>query len=555
MVDSPSLKGQTGQTVENQAPPLEGINLYDGDVCLGEAVAACGGAGRSERLGRLGARLGSVEVLDWGRQANRNPPELRTHDRFGARINEVEFHPAWHELMALGMAAEVHARPWNDESAGSHVERSASLFLLAQVESGVCCPLSMTFAGLPTLRRQPELAREWEPRLRARDYDRRSLPAERKTSATLGMALTEKQGGSDLRANVTKAEPRGGGGPGEAYLLTGHKWFFSAPMSDAFLTLAYSPGGLSCFLVPRWLPDGERNRFALVRLKDKLGNRSNASSEIEYQGTWARMVGEEGRGVRSIIDMVQHTRLDSATASAGLMRQALAQAVHHARHRRAFQRRLVEQPLMETLLADLALESEAATWLALRAAEAFDRGRDDPAERAFARVATAVAKFWVCRRAPGFVFEALECLGGNGYIEESILPRLYREAPVNSVWEGCGNVICLDVLRAFAKDRDALDALMAEIGRAKGLDKALDRRIADLGALMAKPAALEPRARGLVESLALVLQAGLLLSRGAPAVAEAFCRSRLAPRDALGYGALPDLPRPAELVERAAPRV
>ncbi len=547
-------KGQTGQSVENQAPPLEETNLFDSDLCLSEAVAACGGGNRAARLGRLGSRLGSAEVLEWGRQANRYPPELKTHDRFGERINEVEFHPAWHELMALGMAAEVHARPWNDESAGSHVERSASLFLLAQVESGVCCPLSMTFAGQPTLRRQPELAAEWEPRLRASQYDRRSLPAEQKRAATLGMALTEKQGGSDLRTNVTKAEPCSRGGPGEPYLLTGHKWFFSAPMSDAFLTLAYGAGGLSCFLVPRWLPDGERNRFALLRLKDKLGNRSNASSEIEYQGTWARMVGEEGRGVRNIIDMVQHTRLDSATASAGLMRQALAQALHHARHRRAFQRKLVDQPLMENLLADLALESEAATWLVLRIAEAFDRGRDDPAERAFARVATAVAKFWVCRRAPGFVFEALECLGGNGYVEESILPRLYREAPVNSVWEGCGNVICLDVLRAFAKDRDSLDALMAEIERAKGLDKALDRRIAALRMLVAKPVALEPQARRLVESLALVLQAGLLLSRGAPAVAEAFCRSRLEARDALGYGALAEVPGLSELVERAAPR-
>ena len=548
-------EGQTGQPVENQAPPLEAFNLFDSDLCLQEATAACGAGGsRAARLGGLGARLGSAEVLDWGRQANRNPPELRTHDRFGRRINEVEFHPAWHELMALGMAAEVHARPWNDESPGSHVERSASLFMLSQIESGVCCPLSMTFAGLPTLRRQPELAGEWEPRLRAPDYDRRSLPADRKSAATLGMALTEKQGGSDLRANVTKAEPCGPGGAGEAYRLSGHKWFFSAPMSDAFLTLAYSAGGLSCFLVPRWLPDGERNRFALIRLKDKLGNRSNASSEIEYQDTWARMVGEEGRGVRSIIDMVQHTRLDSATASAGLMRQALAQAVHHARHRRAFQRRLVDQPLMENLLADLALESEAATWLVLRIAQAFDKGRDDPAERAFARVATAVAKFWVCRRAPGFVFEALECLGGNGYIEESILPRLYREAPVNSVWEGCGNVICLDVLRAFTKDRDALDALMAEIRRARGLDRALDRRIEALGGAIAKPAALEPQARGLVESLALVLQAGLLLDRAAPAVAEAFCRSRLDARDALGYGALDGAQGLAELVERAAPQ-
>jgi len=539
--------------VENQPPPLVDTNLYETDRCLMDAVARGGADWHEDALRAFGALLGSERVIALGRDANRFAPILHTHDRFGHRIDEVEFHPAWHALMALAMEHQVHCLPWREERPGSHVARAALAFMLNQAESGVCCPMAMTFASLPALRHQPDVAAEWEPRITQAAYDPRYAPAAGKTAATIGMAMTEKQGGSDVRANATRAEPAGPGGPGAEYRLTGHKWFCSAPMSDAFLTLAYAKGGLSCFLVPRWRPDGSRNAILIQRLKDKLGNRSNASSEIEYHGATAMLIGEEGRGVATIIEMVHHTRLDAAVSAAGIMRQALAQAAFHARHRSAFQKRLVDQPLMRQVLADLALECEAATTLVMRLARAFDAGAGDPAARAFARIATAIAKYWVCKRAPGMFYEALECHGGSGYVEESIMPRLYREAPVNSIWEGCGNVMCLDILRALAKDPGSGAALAAELDSVKGADAALDRAAAAVKAALTGGSVTEADARRLAEQAALVLQGTILVRDGNPAVAEAFIQARLGASPSLAYGGLPPGIDPAPLLERISP--
>jgi len=537
--------------VLNQPPPLEDVNLFEGDAALGEGLVREGGGWAEERVRAFGGLVGSARFLELGRQANRHTPELRTHDRFGHRIDEVEFHPAWHEVMGAAMAHGLHNLPWREPRPGAHVARGALQFLLAQAESGSCCPLTMTFACVPALRHEKALAEEWEPRLLSCDYDPRPIPAAGKRSALLGMAMTEKQGGSDVRANTTRARALEGG---EAFELVGHKWFCSAPMSDAFLTLAKIDGeALTCFLVPRWRPDGTRNPIHIQRLKDKLGNRSNASSEVEFPGTWARRVGPPGRGVRSIMEMVQHTRLDCVSGSAGLMRQAATQALHHARHRDAFGRRLWEQPLMRNVLADLALEAEAATALALRLGRAFDEAPGDPGERAFARIATAVAKYWVCKRAPHMIYEAMECLGGGGYVEESILPRLYREAPVNAIWEGSGNVIALDVLRAMAREPEALDALLGELRLAGGADRRFDAWLARLEAELADRDGAEGRARRLVECLALALQASLLL-RGAPAaVADAFCAGRLG-EGGLAFGTLPPGADLHAILERAALR-
>jgi putative acyl-CoA dehydrogenase len=540
--------------VFNQSPPLEDLDLFETDAALREGLAREGGGFARKLVSGLGEELGRARTFELGRLANRHTPELRTHDRFGHRIDEVEFHPAWHEIMAIAMRHGLHCLPWRERRRGAQVARTAMHSLLSQVEAGACCPLTMTFACVPSLRVQPELAAAWEPRLLGSEYDPRMRPAAEKRAALVGMAMTEKQGGSDVRANTTRARPEGPRGPGERYALEGHKWFCSAPMSDAFLTLAFAERGLSCFLVPRWRDDGTRNAIHLQRLKDKLGNRSNASSEIEYAGAEARLVGDEGRGVRTILAMVHHTRLDCVSGSAGLMRHALAQAVHHAAHREAFGRRLVDQPLMQNVLADLALESEAATALMLRLARAFDAG-DDEGESAFARIATAVSKYWVCKRAPAMIYEAMECLGGNGYVEESILPRLYREAPVNAIWEGSGNVICLDVLRAISREPETVPALLAELRLARGADARLDALVdgieRELGSF-SDAADAELRARSVVERLALALQAGLLL-RGAPgAVAEAFCAGRLG-GGGRAFGTLPAGTRLREIVERAAP--
>ncbi|MCW9040462.1 MAG: acyl-CoA dehydrogenase family protein, partial [Rhodospirillales bacterium] len=423
-----------------------------------------------------------------------------------------------------------------------------------QPEGGALCPIAMTYAVIPALRRQSNVADEWEPRLRSTRYDPRAIPASEKTGASMGMFMTEKQGGSDVRANTTRAVPLGAGGPGGEYELNGHKFFCSAPMSDAFLSLAYTENGLCCFLIPRWRPDGTRNALFTQRLKDKLGNRSNASAEIELSGTYAVMVGEEGRGVRTIIDMVQHTRLYCALGSSGLMRQGLVQALHHTTHRSAFQKKLIQQPLMRNVLADLAVESEAATVLSMRLGRAFDESAGDPAQTAFARIATAVAKYWICKRAPGHVYESMECHGGPGYIEESILPRLYREAPVNSIWEGSGNVICLDILRAMHKEPETVTAFMAEVDLAKGGDARLDAAIKSLKQMLADPADAELRARSVAERMALVLQGSLLVRHAPTDVADAFCASRLGSERSGVYGTLPAGSGFDAIIERAAGR-
>ena len=535
--------------VTNQPPPLEGVNWFEQDRALLEAVEREGGAWGKERLSRFGAWLGQPSTIRLGEQSNRHPPQLRSHDRFGHRIDEVDFHPAWHELLGRAVAEQVHVLPWSDDRAGAHVVRAASAFLLNQVESGVCCPLAMTFAAPAALGDAPVLAGDWLPKILSTTYDPKPAPAADKPGVLVGMAMTEKQGGSDVRANTTEARPLGNG----MYELVGHKWFCSAPNSDGFLTLAQTPTGLSCFLVPRWRPDGTRNAILIQRLKDKLGNRSNASAEIEYAGAFAWLVGEEGHGVRTIIKMVHHTRLDAALSSAALMRQALAQALHHAAHRTAFERRLIDQPLMRNVLADLALEVEGATALVMRLARAFDQSGQDAAERDFARLATAIAKYWVCKRAPMMIAEAMECLGGNGYVEESILPRLYREAPVNSIWEGTGNVVCLDVLRALTREPDSLEALLAELHRARGADLRLDGRLVRLTNALADQDALEPRARLLVEQLALALQASVLVQHAPAAVADAFCVSRLSDHPGRQFGGLPNGFDLAAICARAMP--
>ncbi|MFY9819884.1 MAG: isovaleryl-CoA dehydrogenase [Thermoanaerobaculia bacterium] len=532
-------------TVFNQPPPFEDVNLFTTDRALAEALRREGGEWAEERARAFGDVVGRRETIALGFQANEHPPALRAFDRAGRRIDEVEFHPAWHSLLALGLEHGLHAMPWKEPRPGAHVARAALFMLLAEVEAGVGCPLSMTYSAVPALRHQRELAAEWEPRLTSTVYDPRLIPATEKTGALCGMAMTEKQGGSDVRANTTQARPIG---TGDEYELTGHKWFCSAPMCDAFLVLAQAPGGLSCFLLPRFMPDGERNRLHIQRLKDKLGNRSNASSEIELAAAWARRVGDEGRGVPTILEMVNHTRLDCVIGSAAGMRWGTARALHHARHRSAFGKPLIEQPLMRNVLADLALESEAATVAMMRLARAYDSE-----DLAFRRLATAVLKYWVCKRAPVHAAEALECLGGNGYVEEWGLARLYREAPLNGIWEGSGNVQCLDVLRALQKSPESLAALFAEIREARGADHRLDTFAMDLRKSLDDPADAETRARRLVERLGLALQASLLVRHSPPDVADAFVASRLGGDGGRAFGTLPAGTDFGAILERAAP--
>ena len=542
--------------VQNQVPPLEDYNLFDADPALVEAVRREGAGWAEHELRAFGALMGSERVQRLGFDANRFKPELRTFDRYGQRVDEVEYHPAYHELMRLAVEQGMPSLPWRDARPGAHVAHSVMLYLLSQVEAGVCCPLTMTYAVVPALRRQAEIAAEWEPKVVAREYDPRCVPVAEKSGATFGMAMTEKQGGSDVRANTTVARAIGAGGPGGEYLLTGHKWFCSAPMSDGFLTLAQTERGLSCFLVPRWRPDATRNRFFVQRLKDKLGNHANASSEIEYQDTWARMIGEDGRGVRTILDMVHHTRNDTVTAPASFMRQAVIQASHHVQYRSAFGKRLVEQPLMRNVLGDLVVEAEAATTLAMRISRSFDDAATGAEEaQAFCRIATAVAKYWLNKRAPGHVVEALECLGGAGYVEESVFPRLYREAPLNGIWEGSGNVICLDVLRAMAREPGSVEAFLAELERARGGERRLDAAIDGVRDALRDGTDLELRARRVTEQMALALQGALLVRHAPPAVADAFCASRLGGDHGRVYGTLPAGLDLEALVRRGAPPV
>jgi putative acyl-CoA dehydrogenase len=531
----------------NQPPPLEGHNAFESNVPLVEAVDREGAGWAVDRLRKLGDEAGDHHTLELGRLANENPPILRTHDRFGNRIDEVEFHPAWHELMHHAVGHGMAALPWREPGPGAHVARAAIMLTMSGVEAGTGCPISMTYAAVPALRKQPELAAEWEPRLTSLEYDGEVLkPASEKRGALFGMAMTERQGGSDVRTNTTRAERIGTNGE---YLLTGQKWFCSAPMCDGFLVLAQTDAGVTCFLLPRFTPDGERNTFRINRLKDKLGNRSNASSEVEFDRTWAHIVGEEGRGVQTIIEMVNHTRLDCVLGSTGLMRAAVAQALNHTAHRAAFGKLLADQPLMQNVLADLCLDSEAATVTAMRLARAYDE--DD----GFRRLGTAVSKYWICKSAPWAVGEALECLGGNGYVEESGMPRLYREAPLNSIWEGSGNVNSLDVLRAMAKSPESVEAFFDEVGSAAGADARLDAYVADLKRELADVDSIEFRARRVVERMALALQGSLLVRYSPPAVADAFCASRLGGDHGRSYGTLPAGVDVESIVERHRPQL
>lgn len=532
-----SADPSSDQLIPNQVPPLTGYNLFLSDRTLTQAVEREGANWAREQIAELGRLLGTEQAQRWGFEANENKPVLHTHDRFGNRRDEVVFHPSWHNLMRTSVANRLHCLPWEARRPGSHVARATLMMLTAQNEAGHTCPISMTFSAMASLREEPELAAEWEPRILSSSYDPRFAPVQEKSGVLLGMGMTEKQGGSDVRANTTRAERIGSS---REYLITGHKWFVSAPMCDAFLVLAQEPQGLSCFFLPRWTPTGKRNAFHIQRLKDKMGNRSNASSEVEFERAWAHVVGEEGRGIQTIIEMVNHTRLDCAIAGAGLMRQALVQAVHHARHREAFGKLLIDQPLMRNVLADLAIESEAATLLMVRLARAFDHREADERERAFCRIATAIAKYWLCKRTPVHVSEALECLGGNGYVEESIMPRLYREAPLYSIWEGSGNVICLDVLRALTKDPATVEALLAEVQTTAGADQRLDGYVETIAGRLATAANDKYGARNLTEKLALALQASLMVRYSTPAMAEAFISSQLAGQHGQAFGTLPD---------------
>jgi putative acyl-CoA dehydrogenase len=535
--------GNETQEVVNQPTPLTDYNLFLTDTTLVSAIKREGAAWAERQISELGRLLGTEEVQRWGFDANENKPVLHTHDRAGNRRDEVVFHPTWHKLMQTSVEHHVHNLPWIEKRPAAHVARAVLLMMTAQNEAGHTCPISMTFSGVAALRVEPDLAREWEPKILSSSYDSRFRPAHEKSGVLLGMGMTEKQGGSDVRANTTRAEQIGGS---RDYLITGHKWFCSAPMCDAFLILAQAPKGLSCFLLPRWTPSGERNKFYIQRLKDKLGNRSNASSEVEFVGAWAQLVGEEGRGINTIIEMVHHTRLDCAIAAVALMRQALVQAVHHAGHRKVFGKLLIDQPLMRNVLADLTLESEAATLLMVRLAHSFDARESGDRERAFGRIATAISKYWLCKRAPMQVAEALECLGGNGYVEESIMPRLYREAPLYSIWEGSGNVICLDILRAITKDPATLEALIHELKLTAGANRFLDSCVADLETTLVKQVKqsgngageAEGQARRLAEKTALALQASLLVRHSSSAAAEAFCTSRLGGDGGRAFGTL-----------------
>jgi putative acyl-CoA dehydrogenase len=536
----------TTHQVTNQPEPLTGYDAAADPALI--AALHRGGAGWAEpEVRRLGRLAGSAEAQEQGRLANENPPVLRTHDRYGHRIDEVEFHPAWHELMRTAVTNGLHASPWQNPRPGAHVARAAALFVWGQTDAGHLCPMSMTYSVVPALRHAPELARRFEPLLAARDYDPGLRPPDGKAGLLAGMSMTEKQGGSDVRANRTAAVPAADG----TYLITGHKWFTSAPMNDLFMVLAQAPGGLSCFLLPRVLPDGTRNAMSLMRLKDKLGNRSNASAEVEYDGATAWLVGEEGRGLRTILDMVNSTRLDCVLAAATGMRIGVLQAGHHAAHRSAFGRPLIDQPLMANVLADLALESAAATAVAFRLAAATDRAvRGDDGEAAFRRLALAATKYHVCKQAPAHAAEALECLGGNGYVEESGMPRLYREAPLQSIWEGSGNVAALDALRALTREPQAAEAFFAELDAAAGADHRLDDAITRLHKDVADPT--ESGARRLAEAMTVTLQAALLVRYAPAAVADAFTATRLAGDRGRAYGTLPSSARVAEILGYAS---
>jgi putative acyl-CoA dehydrogenase len=549
---------QSTHEVFNQPPNFSDVNLYDGDEALRDALGRTAPRTDARLFHGFGAIAGSAAMAEAARLANDNPPTLRLFDAQGHRIDRVEFHPAYHELMATSTRAGLHCSVWSHlkdggaPAEGRHATRAGLFYMAAQMEAGHCCPITMTNAVVPALLHQKDLAAPWLRGVLERAYDPSFRPAPEKRALTFGMGMTEKQGGTDVRQNSTRAEPAGAGGPGEEHFLTGHKWFMSAPMCDAFLVLAQAPGGLSCFLMPRFLPDGSVNPIAIQRLKPKLGNHSNASVEVEFRGTSAWMVGAEGHGIQTIIEMVTLTRLDCAVSSAGLMRQALARALHHCRHRSVFQKKLIDQPLMRRVLADMALDHEAAVALVFRLAEAFDGASGDATEAAYARIMTPVTKYWVCKALPGLVYEAMECLGGNGYVEEAPLARLYREAPINAIWEGSGNVMCLDVVRAAAKDPEALARLIDAIEEAAAGEARLERAVASLkhDLLVARHA--EGDLRALVERLAMAAAGALLLEYSPPAVSDAFLASRLEGGFRRTYGVLPGADE-AAILKRASP--
>ena len=559
-MNAPTLPTMTAQylanthEVINVSSELVNYNLYQQDSALREGVAREGAAWADGVLDQFGAKIGTADYLELGALANRYGPELDTHDRFGNRVDLVRFHPAYHQLMKTSIEHGLHASPWRDPKPGAHVARAAHTYLHTQVEAGHGCPITMTFAAIPSLRTTPALAQYWEPKITAPIYDPRNVPDAQKQGLTIGMAMTEKQGGSDVRANTTQAYPLGQRGPGEAYELVGHKFFVSAPMCDAFLVLAQTPAGLSCFLLPRWRPDGSKNPMQVLRLKRKMGNVSNASSETELRGALAWMVGDEGRGVRTIIEMVAMTRFDCMIGSTAGQRAALSQALHHCTRRAAFGKILNQQPLMQNVLADMALETEAALTLTLRIGRALDQRGSDSHEDLLARLCTAVGKYWICKRTPHHAYEAMECIGGSGVMEDSPFPRLFRESPVNAIWEGSGNVQCLDVLRAMQKTPAVVQAYFAELAKARGANAQLDRYVASLQAEFKDLADLEYRARSVVDQMALALQAALLVQHAPAYVADAYCASRLANGGQHQYGALPRGVDCAAIIARATPQ-
>ena len=545
-------------TVTNQSEPLVDYDVFGSDTALVEAAATFGDAAAAKSLSTLGRRASSEEVQRWAHEADTNKPELRTHDRFGHRVDEVDYHPAWHFLMAEAVSAGLHAAPWTSDDPHAHTTRAAGFVTWYQAEAGHGCPISMTYAAVPALATEPRVGADWIPGLTSSAYDFGLRAPNTKAGLIAGMSMTEKQGGSDVRLNTTDARPI----PGEegAYTLHGHKWFCSAPMSDLFLVLAQTQGGLTCFVVPRVLPDGTRNVFRIQRLKDKLGNRSNASSEIEFSNTWAQRLGDEGRGVRTIVEMISSTRLDCVLGSTALMRRSLSEALWHTSHRAAFSKTLIDQPLMRQVLADLAIEVEAATWLSMRLAHATDRsigavpGADADEQAAFRRIALPMSKYFICKRTPVVVGEALECLGGSGYVEESTMPRLYREAPLNSIWEGSGNVNALDLLRAMSRSPETLDAWLTEVGAVKGTDTDFDACVSDLlNSLASDPAALEMQARRLAEQMALLLQAATLMRYAPASVSDAFLATRIAKNSTRTFGTFDRSIDVDTLIDRAFP--
>ena len=539
--------------VSNLSNELCNYNMYTQDTALVESVRREGGQSAEAGLAEFGALTGSADYLELGALANKFQPEFDTHDRFGNRIDLVKFHPAYHQLMKTSIEHGLHASPWTAPGPGAHVARAARTYMHTQVEAGHGCPITMTFAAVPSLRLQPELSSVWEPKITSRVYDPRNVPVEQKQGVTIGMAMTEKQGGSDVRTNSTRAFPIGSGGPGQAYELVGHKYFVSAPMCDAFLVLAQAPGGLSCFLLPRWRPDGTKNPMQVLRLKKKMGNASNASSETELRGALAWMVGEEGRGVRTIIEMVSMTRFDCMIGSSAGMRMAASQALHHCAQRSAFGNVLNQQPLMQNVLADLALESEAALTLTMRMARAIDN-RADAHEDLLVRLVTAVGKYWICKRTPNHAYEAMECIGGSGVMEDSMFPRLFRQSPVNAIWEGSGNVQCLDVLRALSKTPAVLEAFFIEVGKARGANAVLDRYVANLASDFKDLQDFEYRARDVVDRMALAIQASLLVRHAPAFISDAFCHSRLEQVGHHNYGTLPRGVDVAAIIARATPK-